>query len=88
MFIGPGIMGTIDMMRAPLTLAVMIYLSPIPDPSGAHAAAIGLGARVRPRHVYASAVATVQDQYSVVTSRVQRESRRRARVVQAYALRP
>lgn len=29
MFIGPGIMGTIDMLRLPFTLALMIWLSPM-----------------------------------------------------------
>ena len=85
MFIGPGIMGTIDMMRLPLTLAVMVYMSahltllsliPLPLVSLLVYGFISYMHRQSER---------VQNQYSVVTSRTQ-ENLAGARVVQAYGI--
>jgi ATP-binding cassette, subfamily B, multidrug efflux pump len=82
-FIGPGIMGTVDMLRLPFTLAVMVYFSlrltlislmPLPF------VALLVYGFVRYIHRQSK---RVQDQYGVVTSRVQ-ESLAGARVVQAY----
>ncbi|NIA13050.1 MAG: ATP-binding cassette domain-containing protein [Nitrospiraceae bacterium] len=85
MFIGPGIMGTIDMMRLPLTLGVMVYLSgrltllsllPLPLVS------ILVYGIVMFMHRQSQ---KIQAQYSVVTSRVQ-ENLAGARVVKAYGV--
>lgn len=85
MFIGPGIMGTIDMMRLPLTLGMMIYLSahltlvallPLPLVSLLVYGFISYMHKQSER---------VQEQYSTVTSRVQ-ENLAGARVVQAYGI--
>lgn len=85
MFIGPGIMGTIDMMRLPFTLALMLYLSPwltflalMPLPF----VSLLVYGFVMYMHRQSEAV---QAQYSVVTSRVQ-ENLAGARVVQAYGI--
>jgi len=85
MFIGPGIMGTIDMMRLPLTLALMIYLSgrltltaliPLPLISLLVYGFVTFMHRQSER---------VQQQYSVITARTH-ESLAGARVVQAYGI--
>jgi len=85
MFIGPGIMGTIDMMRFPFTLALMIYLSakltllsliPLPLVSLLVYGFVSFMHRQSER---------VQQQYSVITARTQ-ESLAGARVVQAYGI--
>jgi len=85
MFIGPGIMGTIDMMRLPLTLALMIYLSgrltltaliPLPLVSLLVYGFVTFMHRQSER---------VQQQYSVITARTH-ESLAGARVVQAYGI--
>jgi ATP-binding cassette subfamily B protein len=85
MFIGPGIMGTIDMMRLPLTLALMIYLSgrltltaliPLPLVSLLVYGFVTFMHRQSER---------VQQQYSVITARAH-ESLAGARVVQAYGI--
>ncbi|MCC6486274.1 MAG: ABC transporter ATP-binding protein, partial [Candidatus Hydrogenedentes bacterium] len=82
-FIGPGIMGTVDMLRLPFTLAVMVYFSvrltlislmPLPF--------VSLLVYGFVMYMYRQSK-RVQDQYGVVTSRVQ-ESLAGARVVQAY----
>ena len=85
MFIGPGIMGTIDMMRLPFTLALMIYMSAkltllalIPLPL------VSLLVYVFVMYMHKQSQ-VVQDQYSVVTSRCQ-ENLAGARVVQAYGI--
>ncbi len=85
MFIGPGIMGTIDMMRLPFTLAVMIYMSPhltllslIPLPL----VSLLVYGFVSFMHRQSE---RVQEQYSVITARTQ-ENLAGARVVQAYGI--
>ncbi len=85
MFIGPGIMGTIDMMRLPFTLALMIYMSPnltilslIPLPL----VSLLVYGFVSFMHRQTE---RVQKQYSVITARTQ-ESLAGARVVQAYGI--
>ena len=83
--IGPGIMGTVDMLRLPLTLATMMYFStyltlvalvPLPVVS------ILVYAFVTYMHRQSQ---KVQDQFGVVTTRVQ-ENLAGARVVQAYGV--
>ena len=85
MFIGPGIMGTIDMMRLPFTLVLMIYLSgsltltaliPLPLVSLLVYGFVTFMHRQSER---------VQQQYSVITARTH-ESLAGARVVQAYGI--
>jgi ATP-binding cassette subfamily B protein len=85
MFVGPGIMGTVDMIRVPLTLGLMFYLStrltllallPLPLVSVLVYAIVMYMHRQSQR---------VQEQYSVVTARVQ-ENLAGARVVQAYGI--
>lgn len=85
MFIGPGIMGTIDMMRVPVILAIMIYLSsrltllslaPLPFVSLLVYGFVMYMHRQSQR---------VQEQFSVVTARVQ-ENLAGARVVKAYGI--
>ena len=85
MFVGPGIMGTIDMMRLPFTLALMVYLSgqltllaliPLPLVSLLVYGFVTFMHRQSER---------VQQQYSVITARTQ-ESLAGARVVQAYGI--
>ncbi len=85
MFIGPGIMGTVDMIRVPFTLGLMLYLSvrltllallPLPLVSLLVYAIVMFMHRQSQR---------VQEQYSVVTARVQ-ENLAGARVVQAYGI--
>jgi ATP-binding cassette subfamily B protein len=85
MFIGPGIMGTIDMMRLPFTLALMIYMSAkltllalIPLPL------VSLLVYFFVMYMHRQSQ-RVQDQYSVVTARTQ-ENLAGARVVQAYGI--
>lgn len=85
MFIGPGIMGTIDMMRLPFTVGLMIYLSPkltllsmIPLPL----VSLLVYGFVSFMHRQSE---RVQAQYSVITARTQ-ESLAGARVVQAYGI--
>jgi ATP-binding cassette subfamily B protein len=81
--IGPGVMGTVDMLRLPFTMAVMIYYSaqltlvacmPLPVVS------ILVYLFVTYMHKQSQ---RVQDQFGVVTTRVQ-ENLAGARVVQAY----
>jgi len=85
MFIGPGIMGTIDMIRIPLTLAVMAHFSghltllavlPLPLVS------LIMYSFIMYMHRQSE---KVQRQYGVVNSRVQ-ENLAGARVVQAYGI--
>ncbi|HIJ73415.1 MAG TPA: ABC transporter ATP-binding protein, partial [Candidatus Hydrogenedentes bacterium] len=85
MFIGPGIMGTVDLLRLPLTLAMMTYLSakltaialiPLPIISLLVYSFVSLMHRQSKR---------VQDQFAVVTSRAQ-ENLAGARVVKAYGV--
>jgi len=85
MFIGPGIMGAMDMLQLPLTLAVMAYLSPrltllalIPLPFVSVLVYVFITYMHRQTQ-------RVQDQYGVVTSKVQ-ENLAGARVVQAYGI--
>jgi len=85
MFIGPGIMGTIDMIRIPLTLGVMTYfsweltmLSLMPLPL----VTLIMYSFVMYMHRQSQ---EVQRQYGVVNSRVQ-ENLAGARVVQAYGI--
>jgi len=83
--VGPGIMGTVDMIRIPVTLAGMVYMSgkltfyalfPLPLVS------LMVYALVRYMH-YQSRI--VQEVYARVTSRVQ-ENLAGARVVKAYGI--
>ena len=83
--IGPGIMGTVDMLRLPLTLAAMVYYStkltivacaPLP------VVTILVYLFIRYMHRQSQ---VVQDQFGVVTTRVQ-ENLAGARVVQAYGI--
>ena len=85
MFIGPGIMGTIDMIRLPLTLGLMVYMSgrltllaliPLPLVSLLVYVFVSFMHRQSEK---------VQEQYSVVTARTQ-ENLAGARVVQAYGI--
>ena len=85
MFIGPGIMGTIDILRVPFTLGLMIYLSgrltllslaPLPLVS------LMVYGFVMYMHRQSQ---KVQEQFSVLTSRVQ-ENLAGARVVKAYGI--
>ncbi len=82
-FIGPGVMNTVDMMRVPLTLAMMIYLSPrltlialTPLP------VVSLLVYFFVMYMHRQSK-KVQEQFSVVTSRAQ-ENLAGARVVKAY----
>lgn len=83
--IGPGIMGTVDMLRLPFTLVFMVYLSghltlvsliPLPFVS------LMVYAFVMAMHRQSK---RVQDQFGVVSSRAQ-ENLAGARVVQAYGI--
>ncbi|MBN2309354.1 MAG: ABC transporter ATP-binding protein [Candidatus Hydrogenedentes bacterium] len=83
MFIGPGIMGTVDMMRLPFALAMMVYFSPtltlfalMPLP------AVSLLVYFFVMYMHRQSK-RVQEQFSVVTSRAQ-ENLSGARVVKAY----
>ena len=85
MFIGPGIMGTIDLIRLPFTLGMMIWLSlkltlvsliPMPVVS------LLVYASVMFMHKQSQ---RVQEQFSVLTARSQ-ENLAGARVVQAYGI--
>ena len=85
MFIGPGIMGTIDLMRLPFTLAMMTWLSPkltlvslLPMP----VVSLLVYASVMFMHKQSQ---RVQEQFSVLTARSQ-ENLAGARVVQAYGI--
>lgn len=84
-FIGPGVMGTVDLVRVPFTLAVMLYL-------GSTLTLYGLAPLpVLSLVVYAFVMymhrqsKRVQDQFSVVSSRAQ-ENLAGARVVKAYGV--
>lgn len=84
-FIGPGIMGTVDMIRIPFTLAMMLYLSVrltlitlIPMP------ALSLLVYLFIRYMNRQSK-LVQELFSEVTSRVQ-ENLAGARVVKAYGI--
>ncbi len=83
--IGPGVMGTVDMLRLPFTLAFMFYLSvhltlislvPLPFVSFVVYAFVMAMHRQSKR---------VQDQFGVVSARAQ-ENLAGARVVQAYGI--
>ena len=83
--IGPGVMGTVDMMRLPFTMVYMVYLSgrlalislaPLPFVS------LMVYAFVMAMHHQSK---RVQDQFDVVSSRAQ-ENLAGARVVQAYGI--
>ncbi|GMV90708.1 MAG: ABC transporter ATP-binding protein [Candidatus Hydrogenedentota bacterium] len=83
--IGPGVMGTVDMLRLPFTMAFMIYLSghltlvsliPLPFVS------LMVYGFVMAMHHQSK---RVQDQFGVVSSRAQ-ENLAGARVVQAYGI--
>jgi ATP-binding cassette subfamily B protein len=83
--IGPGIMGTVDMLRLPFTLAVMVYYSarltlvacfPLP--------VVSILVYLFITYLYKQSQ-RVQDQFGVVTTRVQ-ENLAGARVVQAYGI--
>lgn len=83
--IGPGMMGTVDMLRLPFTLAVMVYYS-------AHltlVACMPLPLVSILVYLFISYInkqsQKVQDQFGVVTTRVQ-ENLAGARVVQAYGI--
>jgi ATP-binding cassette subfamily B protein len=83
--IGPGIMGTVDMIRLPFTMALMVYLS-------GQLALISLAPLpLVSLMVYAFIMAMhhqskrVQDQFDAVSSRAQ-ENLAGARVVQAYGI--
>lgn len=83
--IGPGLMGTVDMLRVPFALAMMAYLSAhltlvalIPIP----AASVVIYVLVRYMHRQSE---RVQDQFGVMTARVQ-ENLAGARVVHAYGI--
>ncbi len=84
-FIGPGVMGTVDMIRVPFTLAMMVYLSPqltlismVPLP------VISLLVYVFVRFMHRQSK-VVQDLFSTVTALAQ-ENLAGARVVQAYGI--
>jgi ATP-binding cassette subfamily B protein len=84
MFLGPGLMGSVDMIRVPLSLAVMTYFSAkltlitiIPMPL----VSVMVYAFITYIHRQSG---VVQDQFARVTSRVQ-ENLAGARVVKAYA---
>lgn len=81
--IGPGVMGTVDMLRLPFTLAVMVYYSAtltlvacIPLP------VVSLLVYLFITYMHKQSQ-IVQDQFGVVTTKVQ-ENLAGARVVQAY----
>ena len=85
MFIGPGIMGSIDMMRLPFTLGLMVYMSgrltlfslvPLP--------LVSLLVYFFIMYMHRQSE-KVQEQFSVVTARAQ-ENLAGARVVQAYGI--
>ncbi len=83
--IGPGMMGTVDMLRLPFTLAVMVYYSahltlvacmPLP--------LVSILVYLFISYIHKQSQ-KVQDQFGVVTTRVQ-ENLAGARVVQAYGI--
>ncbi len=83
LFTGPGIMGTVDMIRLPLTLSVMVYFSPrltllvlMPLPL------VSLLVYCFIMYMHRQSK-RVQEQFSVVTARAQ-ENLAGARVVKAY----
>jgi len=83
MFIGPGIMGTVDMLRIPIVLGVMVYFSPkltcialLPLP------VVSLMVYLFVMYMHRQS-RRVQEQFSVVTARAQ-ENLAGARVVRAY----
>lgn len=86
-FLGPGLMGSVDMVRVPLSIGLMLYFSPgltlvmaIPMPV--------VSAMVYGFITYIHRQSTVvQDQFAKVTSRAQ-ENLAGARVVKAYAAAP
>lgn len=85
MFLGPGIMGAIDMIRLPMAFAVMIYMSPwltlvtlVPLPL------ITLLVYLFVSFIHRQSE-RVQTQYAVITARAQ-ENLAGARVVQAYGI--
>ncbi|GMW02846.1 MAG: ABC transporter ATP-binding protein [Candidatus Hydrogenedentota bacterium] len=84
-FIGPGIMGTVDIVKIPMTLAVMVYLSaslslwvllPLPLVSLCVYGFMSYSHRQSTK---------VQDQFGVISSRAQ-ENLAGARVVMAYGV--
>lgn len=82
-FVGPGVMGSVDMIRVPFTLALMLYFSvrltivaSIPMPF----VSLMVYAFIMYMHRQSK---VVQDQFSAVTSRAQ-ENLAGARVVKAY----
>ncbi len=84
-FIGPGIMGTVDMILIPFTLAMMVYLSPrltlyalLPLPALTILVYLFIRFMNRQSQI-------VQELFSVVSSRAQ-ENLAGARVVRAYAI--
>ncbi len=84
-FIGPGVMGTVDMLLLPFTLAMMVYLSPkltlyalLPLP--ALTALVYLFIRFMNRQSR-----VVQELFSAISARAQ-ENLAGARVVRAYAV--
>lgn len=85
MFLGPGIMGAIDMIRLPMALALMIYMSPwltllslVPLPLITLLVYLFISFMHRQSE-------RVQAQYAVITARAQ-ENLAGARVVQAYGI--
>ncbi|MCP4644756.1 MAG: ABC transporter ATP-binding protein [bacterium] len=83
LFIGPGVMGTVDMIRLPVTLGLMVYFSPpltlfalMPLP------VVSLLVYFFVMYMHRQSK-RVQDQFSVVTARAQ-ENLAGARVVKAY----
>ncbi len=85
MFIGPGVMGTVDLMRVPVTLALMVWLSPhlsltamLPLPL------VSLLVYFFVMYMHHQSQ-KVQEQFSTVTSRAQ-ENLAGARVVKAYGV--
>jgi len=85
MFIGPGIMGTVDMLRVPFTLGLMIYLSwRLTLVSLAPLPLVSLLVYLFVTYMHRQSQ-RVQEQFSVVTSRVQ-ENLAGARVVKAYGI--
>jgi len=84
-FIGPGVMGTVDMLRIPFTLGMMIYLSArltamtlIPLPL------ISILVYIIIRYMHKQS-RVVQELFSTVTARAQ-ENLAGARVVKAYGI--
>ncbi|MCX5757288.1 MAG: ABC transporter transmembrane domain-containing protein [Candidatus Hydrogenedentes bacterium] len=85
MFLGPGLMGAIDMIRLPMALGVMIYMSPrltlvtlVPLPLITVLVYLFVSFMHRQSE-------RVQAQYAVITARAQ-ENLAGARVVQAYGI--